>query len=41
MIAKNKTLNELDAIYEGHKKKHGNREMSDKEVRKMLGLLHI
>ena len=31
-------LKELDAIYEDHKKKYGNRKMSDKELRKLLGL---
>lgn len=31
-------LKELDAIYEGHKKKHGKRTMTDKELRKLLGL---
>ncbi|MBI2207911.1 DUF2683 family protein [Candidatus Woesearchaeota archaeon] len=31
-------LKELDAIYESHKKKHGNRKMNDTELRKLLGL---
>ena len=31
-------LKELDAIYEDHKRKHGNRKMSDKELRKLLSL---
>ena len=31
-------LKELDAIYEGHKRKHGNRKMSDAELKKLLGL---
>ena len=31
-------LKELDSIYEHHKKKHGNRTMNDKELRKLLGL---
>ena len=31
-------LKELDEIYENHKKKHGNRKMSDQELRKLLGL---
>ena len=38
MIANNKTLEELDAIYKCHKEKYGNREMSDKELREILGL---
>ena len=38
MIANNKALEELDAIYEDHKKKHGNRVMSDKELREILRL---
>ena len=36
--ANKKILKELDAIYEEHKKKHGNRDMTDKELRKLLGL---
>lgn len=31
-------LKELDAIYESHKKKHGSRTMTDKELKKLLGL---
>ena len=31
-------LKELDEIYESHKKKHANRKMNDKELRKLLGL---
>ena len=31
-------LKELDAIYEGHKKKHGNRKMSDAKLKKLLSL---
>ena len=31
-------LKELDAIYEDHKRKHGNRKMGDAELRKLLGL---
>ena len=31
-------LKELDSIYEDHKRKHGNRKMSDAELRKLLGL---
>ena len=31
-------LKELDAIYEDHKKKHGNRKMSNRELRNLLGL---
>ena len=38
MKANNKILKELDAIYEDHKKKHGNRVMSDKELKRLLGL---
>ena len=41
MEVNNKILKELDALYESHKKKHGNRKMSDKELRELLGLLHI
>lgn len=29
-------LKELDAIYENHKKKHGNRKMNDKELKALL-----
>lgn len=38
MKAKSEVLNELDKIYEEHKKKYPNREMSDKELRELLGL---
>ena len=38
MKAKSDVLNELDKMYEEHKKKHGNRVMSDKELRELLGL---
>ena len=38
MKAKTEILNELDRMYEEHKKKHGNRAMSDKELRELLGL---
>jgi hypothetical protein len=38
MKAKIEILNELDKMYEEHKKKHGNRVMSDKELRELLGL---
>jgi len=31
-------LNDLDEMFEEHKKKHGNRSMSDKELRELLGL---
>ena len=31
-------LKELDEIYESHKRKYGNRKMSDAELRKLLGL---
>ena len=31
-------LKELDAIFENHKKKHGNRKMNNAELRKILGL---
>ena len=31
-------LRELDAIYESHKKKHGKRKMSNKELKGLLGL---
>ena len=31
-------LRELDAVYESHKKKHGNRKMSNTELKKILGL---
>ena len=31
-------LKELDAMYESHKKKHPNREMSNAELKKLLGL---
>ena len=31
-------LRELDAIYEDHKKKHGDRKMSNAELKKLLGL---
>ena len=38
-LAPNETvLKELDAIYENHKKKHGNRKMTDHELIKLLGL---
>ena len=38
-IASNEmVLKELDAIYEIHKKKHGNRKMNYKELKKLLGL---
>lgn len=33
-----KILKELDIMYEEHKKEHGNRTMSDKELRKILNL---
>ena len=32
------TMKELDAMYEDHKKKRGNRTMSDEELRKILNL---
>ena len=38
MIVNNNILKEIDGIYESHKKKHGNRVMSDKELREILGL---
>jgi len=31
-------LRELDVVYESHKKKHGNRKMSDKELKCLLEL---
>lgn len=31
-------LRELDVIYEDHKKKYGNKKMTDKELKKLLGL---
>ena len=31
-------LKELDAIYESHKKKYGNRRINDKELKSLLGL---
>ena len=31
-------LKELDVMYESHKKKHPNREMSNAELKKLLGL---
>ena len=31
-------LKELDAIYDGHKRKHGNRKMNDAELKNLLGL---
>ena len=31
-------LKELDEIYESHKKKYGNRSMTDKELKKLLNL---
>lgn len=31
-------LKELDTIYGDHKRKHGNRKMSDAELKKLLGL---
>lgn len=33
-----KTMEELDKIYEAHRKKYGNRAMTDKELKKLLGL---
>ena len=32
------TMKELDVMYQYNKKKHGNRKMSDEELRKLLGL---
>ena len=38
MVVNNNILKELDAMYEYHKEKYGNREMSDKELREILRL---
>ncbi len=38
IVPNEKVLRELDGIYESHKKKYGNRTMTDKELRKLLGL---
>ncbi len=37
-VANETALRELDAIYENHKKKYGNKKMSDAELKKLLGL---
>lgn len=38
MKTKSDVLNELDKMHEEHKKKYPDRVMSDKELRKLLGL---
>ena len=38
VVPNESVLRELDAIYESHKKKHGNRKMNNKELKGLLGL---
>ena len=38
LIPNEMVLKELDEIYENHKKKYGNKSMTNKELKKLLGL---
>ena len=37
-VANEMVLRELDAVYEDHKKRYGNKKMSDTELKRLLGL---